>query len=59
MSKESDLEINLDFLENEVEQDVPINEPEQRTEEWFKQRSFCYTGSRGKSIMVGYCLRGY
>lgn len=53
MNRESDLDINLDFLENEVEQDIPIQEqPEQRTEQWFKQRSFCYTGSKGKTIMA-------
>ena len=52
MSKESNLDINLDFLENEVDQDVPIKEAEQRSEEWFKQRSFCYTGSKGKTIMA-------
>ena len=39
----------------EVEQDIQEQEPEvieQRSEQWFKQRSFCYTGSRGKSIMA-------
>lgn len=50
MSNESDLDLNLEFLDNEVEQDIQT--PEQRTEEWFKQRSYCLTGSKGKTIMA-------
>lgn len=48
-----DLQAHLhQFVEDEPEQEDKPEIIEQRSPEWFKQRSFCYTGSRGKSIMA-------
>jgi len=44
------LDSTLGYDEQEEQQGGEVNE--QRSEEWFKQRSACYTGSRGKSIMA-------
>lgn len=48
-----DLQAHLNqFESHEPEQSEQTEIIEQRSEEWFKQRSFCYTGSKGKTIMA-------
>lgn len=53
---ESDIELDLNFGELEYQQGCDVEEKLQRTEKWFLDRSKCYTGSKGKTIMA--CGRG-
>lgn len=48
-----DLQAHLNqFESDEPEQFEQTEIIEQRSEEWFKERMFCYTGSKGKAIMA-------